>query len=58
MVRIVPRNQGPTVTLLAAMSADGITAAMTMTGATECQVWALFVRQILVPSFPPRQIVL
>jgi hypothetical protein len=54
----VPRNQGPTVTLLAAMSADGITAAMTMTGATECQVWALFVRQILVPSFPPRQIVL
>jgi hypothetical protein len=58
VVAIVPRNHGPNITLLAAMSADGITAAMTMTGATDRQVWALFVRQILVPSLRPGQIVL
>jgi len=40
------------------MSREGITAAMTMTGATDGAVWALFVRQILVPSLRPGQIVL
>lgn len=54
----VPRNHGPNVTLLAAMTTTGITAAMTMTGATDHLVWALFVRQILVPSLHPGQIVL
>ena len=47
----MPRNHGPTVTLLAAMSADGITAAMTMTGATECQVWALPVLVVAQDAF-------
>jgi transposase len=57
-VGVVPRNHGPNVTLLAAMSSAGITAAMTMTGATDGEVWALFVRRILVPSLRPGQIVL
>lgn len=55
---VVPRNHGPNVTLVAAMSAAGITAAMTMTGAADGEVWALFVRRILVPSLRPGQIVL
>ncbi len=58
VVGSVPRNHGPNVTLLAGMSGAGITAAMTMTGATDGAVWALFVRQILVPSLRPGQIVL
>ena len=58
VVGVVPRNHGPNVTLLAAMSLAGITAAMTMTGAADGAVWALFVRQILVPSLRPGQIVI
>ena len=58
VVGVVPRNHGPNITLVAAMSADGITAAMTMTGATDGEVWTLFVRQILVPTLQPGQIVL
>ncbi len=54
----VPRNHGPNVTLLAAMSVAGITAAMTMTGPADGAVWALFVRHILAPSLHPGQIVL
>lgn len=58
VVGVVPRNHGPNVTVLAAMSRAGITAAMTMTGANDGAVWALFARQILVPSLRPGQIVL
>ena len=58
VVGSVPRNHGPNVTLLAAMGREGITAAMTMTGATDGAVWALFVREVLVPSLHPGQIVL
>ena len=58
VVGVVPRNHGPNVTVLAAMSGEGITAAMTMTGATDGDVWALFARRILIPSLRPGQIVL
>jgi transposase len=58
VVGVVPRNHGPNVTLLAAMSHAGITAAMTMTGATDGAVFALFVGQILVPSLHPGQVVI
>ena len=58
VVGSVPRNHGPNVTLVAAMSPTGITAAMTMSGAADGEVWHLFVRQILLPSLRPGQIVL
>ena len=58
VVGAAPRNHGPNVTLLAAMSRDGITAAMSMTGATDGAVFALFVGQILVPSLRPGQVVI
>lgn len=57
VVGSVPRNHGPNVTLLAAMSVAGITAAMTMTGPADGEVWALFARKILVPALRPGQIV-
>lgn len=58
VVGVVPRNHGPNVTLLAAMSGAGITAAMTMTGPADGEVVALFVRQILLPTLRPGQIVI
>lgn len=58
VVGVVPRNHGPNVTVLAAMSREGVTAAMSMTGANDGAVWVLFVRQILVPTLRPGQIVL
>lgn len=58
VVGVVPRNHGPNVTLLAAMRRDGISAAMTMTGAADGAVLDLFVRHILVPTLRPGQVVL
>jgi len=55
---VVPRNHGSNVTLFAAMSGEGITAAMTMTGPADGDVWPLFARQVLVPSLRPGQIVI
>lgn len=55
---VVPRNHGPNVTLFAAMGAGGISAAMTMTGPADGEVWPLFARRILVPSLRPGQIVI
>jgi transposase len=57
VVGVVPRNHGPNVTLLAAMSLEGIVAAMTMTGPADGEVVALFVRRILLPALQPGQVV-
>jgi len=57
-VGAAPRNHGPNVTLLAAMSGAGITAAMTMTGTTDGAVFALFVDHVLVPTLRPGQVVI
>jgi hypothetical protein len=40
VVGVVPRNHGPNVTLWAAMSLEGIVAAMTMTGPADGEVVA------------------
>ncbi|MFN8593117.1 MAG: IS630 family transposase [Thermomicrobiales bacterium] len=58
VVGVVPRTHGPNVTLFAAMGVAGISAAMTMTGPADGESWPLFVRQILVPSLQPGQLVL
>jgi transposase len=58
VVGVVPRNHGPNVTLLAAMHHAGISAAMTMTGATDGAVLALFVERILLPTLRPGQVVI
>ena len=58
VVGAVPRNRGPNVTLLAAMGSGGIAAAVTMTGATDGAVRAMFVDRSLVPSLRPGQTVI
>ncbi len=58
VVGTVPRNHGPNTTLVAAMSAAGLTAAMTLDGALDRDAFDVFVEHILVPSLAPGQIVI
>jgi transposase len=53
----VPRNWGQTTTLLAAMTWDGITAALLVEGATDQPVFDTFVTDVLAPQLVPGQIV-
>jgi transposase len=53
-----PRNPGPNTTLISALSLDGIGPAMVVEGATTTEVFEAYVRQVLVPSLRPGQIVI
>ena len=53
----VPRNHGPNTTLIAALSPEGVAAAMTLEGAIDRAAFEVFVAQILVPALRPGQIV-
>ena len=53
----VPRNYGPNVTLFAALTPDGIGPALVMEGAADGESFALYVRELLVPSLRPGQVV-
>lgn len=57
VVGSAPRNHGPNTTLVAALSLDGITAAMTVEGAMDRLAFDVFVEQILIPSLTPGQVV-
>jgi transposase len=57
VVGTAPRNHGPNTTLVAALSLDGITAAMTVAGALDRPAFDAFVAQVLVPSLRPGQVV-
>ena len=57
VVGTVPRNHGPNTTLVAALSLDGITAAMTLAGAMDRCAFDIFVDQVLGPSLHPGQVV-
>jgi transposase len=46
----VPKNWGKNVTILGAMRADGVSAMMTVEGATDTDVFWVFVHEVLVPS--------
>lgn len=52
-----PRNHGKNTTLIAALSLEGITAAMTVEGAMDRLAFDVFVEEILVPSLRPGQVV-
>ena len=54
----VPRNHGKNTTLVAALTLDGIAAAMTLEGAIDTSAFLVFVREILCPSLQPGQTVL
>jgi transposase len=58
VVGTAPRNHGPNTTLLAALSQDGITAAMTLEGAADRAAFEVFVAQVLVPELRPGQTVI
>ena len=57
VVGTAPRNHGTNTTLVAALSLDGITAAMTVEGAMDRLAFDAFVAQVLVPSLQPGQVV-
>jgi transposase len=46
----VPRNYGRNVTLLAALSLSGVTAVMTVEGATDGDVFRAYVQEVLSPT--------
>jgi transposase len=54
----VPRNHGPNITLLAALTPAGIGPALTITGSVNGAVFAAYVQQILAPSLRPGQVVM
>lgn len=53
----VPRNHGTSTTLVAALSPNGIQAAMTLVGALDTLAFRVFAREILAPSLRPGQVV-
>ncbi|WP_100499235.1 transposase [Geodermatophilus chilensis] len=53
----MPRNRGTVTTLIAALSAVGMTAAMTIEGATTAAVFDVYVERVLVPTLVAGQIV-
>lgn len=53
-----PRNQGETTNLLAALSAHGIQATMTLEGSVDTEIFETFVEHTLLPSLQPGQIVI
>ena len=53
----VPRNHGPNVTLFAALTPEGIGPALVLEGAADGESFALYVRELLVPSLRPGQVV-
>jgi transposase len=54
----VPRNHGKNTTLVAALTLEGIDAAMTLEGAIDTPAFLVFVREILCPRLRPGQTVL
>lgn len=54
----VPQNYGENVTVLGALSASGIEALMTVNGATDGEVFLVFVREVLSPTLSAGDIVI
>jgi transposase len=54
----VPHGHWKLLTILAAMTLRGVQAAMTIDAATDTDVFAAFVQQVLVPTLRPGQVVI
>ena len=54
----VPRNHGHNVTLLAALTPEGIGPSMTIVGSIDSAAFAAYVQRFLVPSLRPGQVVI
>ncbi len=57
VVGTAPRNHGKNTTLVAALTLDGVLAAMTVEGAMDRGAFDAYVAQVLVPSLHPGQVV-
>jgi transposase len=58
VMEAVPQHYGPTVTMLAALGSHGVEAVMTSDGATDAEVFRLYVDQGLRPTLRPGDIVI
>jgi transposase len=56
-VGAAPRNHGKNTTLIAALSADGMGAAMTLEGAADADAFVAYLTHFLAPTLAPGQIV-
>jgi transposase len=59
-VRVVgsaPQNYGPNVTMLGALSIQGLQAVMTVDGATDADVFRTYVKRVLGPTLAPGDLV-
>jgi hypothetical protein len=54
----VPRNHGPNITLFAALTPHGMGPALAMPGGADGVAFGRYVRELLVPSLHPGQVVL
>ena len=57
-VGVAPRNRRTTLTLVSALSPDGIQADMVIDGAVNGDIFVAFVQQLLVPTLRPGQVVI
>ena len=57
VVGSVPINYGKNVTMISALSCHGLEAMMTVEGATDGEVFRVYVRQVLCPTLQPGDIV-
>jgi transposase len=55
---VVPRKRGTNITLLAALSKDGIKATMTLEGSLDGAAFEVYAKTVLVPSLRPGQTVI
>jgi transposase len=58
VVGAVPQNYGANVTMLAALGSQGVEAVMTIEGATDAEVFRVYVEQVLRPTLRPGDIVI
>jgi DDE superfamily endonuclease len=58
VVDTVPRNSGPNVTMIGALSLQGLDAGMTVEGATDGDVFRVYVEQVLGPTLVAGDVVI
>jgi DDE superfamily endonuclease len=54
----VPHDYGPNVTMLAALGSHGVEVVMTIDGATDAEVFRIYIDQVLRPTLHPGDIVI
>lgn len=58
VVAAVPQNYGENVTMLGALSLSGVEALMTVNGATDGDIFLVFVREVLAPTLSEGDVVI